>query len=113
MASELPIDIQTRDGATIVRPSGDIDLARSPQLRSTLAEIIASGPTRLILDLAEVPYMDSSGVATLVEALQLCRGRSAELVLAGLQERVRSVFEIAKLDAVFTITADVDAAFEA
>jgi anti-sigma B factor antagonist len=110
MSSELPIDIETRDGATIVRPTGEVDLARSPILRHTLGEVIGDGVSRLVLDLSGVDYMDSSGVATLVEALQQCRSREATLVLSGLQDRVRSVFEIAKLDAIFTIRADVDAA---
>ena len=65
---------------------------------------------RLVLDLSQVDYMDSSGVATLVEALQQCRTRQTALVLSGLQARVRSVFEIAKLDSVFTIRTDLDAA---
>lgn len=110
MPSELPIDIETRDGATIVRPNGEVDLARSPTLRSTLGQVIADGPGRLVLDLSQVDYMDSSGVATLVEALQQCRTRQTALVLSGLQARVRSVFEIAKLDSVFTIRTDLDAA---
>lgn len=110
MPSDLPIDIETRDGATIVRPDGEVDLARSPTLRSTLGEVIAGGVGRLVLDLSKVDYMDSSGVATLVEALQQCRTRQTTLVLSGLQDRVRSVFEIAKLDAVFTIRTDLDSA---
>lgn len=112
MPSDLSIDIQTRDGATIVQPEGEVDLARSPMLRSALGGIIAKGPDRLVLDLSKVGYMDSSGVATLVEALQQCRSRQTTLVLSGLQPRVRSVFEIAKLDAVFAIRDDVDAALE-
>ncbi|MFM1832730.1 MAG: hypothetical protein RLZZ461_1046 [Planctomycetota bacterium] len=110
MPSDLPIDIETRDGATIVRPTGEVDLARSPTLRTTLGQVIGNGVARLVLDLSQVEYMDSSGVATLVEALQQCRTRKATLVLSGLQDRVRSVFEIAKLDAVFTIRPDLDAA---
>ena len=110
MPSDLSIDIQNRDGATIVQPSGEVDLARSPLLRSALSSVIGDGPDRLVLDLSEVVYMDSSGVATLVEALQQCRSRKTTLVLCGLQDRVRSVFEIAKLDAVFTIRADLESA---
>ena len=110
MPSDLPIDIQNRDGATIVQPAGEVDLARSPVLRSTLGSEIAKEPNRLVLDLSQVVYMDSSGVATLVEALQQCRSRKTTLVLSGLQDRVRSVFEIAKLDAVFTIRTDLESA---
>ena len=54
MPSDLPIDIQNRDGAVIVQPSGEVDLARSPVLRSTLSSVIADDPSRLVLDLSKV-----------------------------------------------------------
>jgi anti-sigma B factor antagonist len=55
-------------------------------------------PAQLVVDLAQVPYMDSSGVATFVEAMQIARRVGSKLVLCALQERVRSIFEIARLD---------------
>jgi anti-sigma B factor antagonist len=54
--------------------------------------------------------MDSSGVATLVEAMQIARKQSTRLVLCGMQSKVRSIFEIARLDRVFTIVDDREAA---
>ena len=54
--------------------------------------------------------MDSSGVATLVEALQVQRRKGRKLVLCGLQAKVRSIFEISRLDRVFQITEDAAAA---
>ena len=96
----------------VVRPLGEVDLASSPQLRAKLGELIAGNPTRLILDLSQVSYMDSSGVATLVEAMQQCRRNSATLALAALQTRVRSVFEIARLDTVFDIQDDLESALK-
>jgi anti-sigma B factor antagonist len=57
--------------------------------------------------------MDSSGVATLVEAMQVARRCDSRLVLCGLQEKVRSIFEIARLDMVFSITPGVDEAMNA
>ncbi len=110
MSSELPIDIEHRDGATILRPRGAVDLACSPMLRTAIGEALTEGVPRLVLHLCHVDYMDSSGVATLVEALQRGRASQTILILCELQDRVRSVFEIAKLDTVFDIRPDLDSA---
>jgi anti-sigma B factor antagonist len=107
---DLEISIDKVDNATVMRPIGDIDLARSPSLRRHLAVVLAQRPQRLVVDLSAVPYMDSSGVATLVEAMRLARDHRATLVLAALQSRVRSIFEIARLDMVFRIVGTVDEA---
>ena len=104
---------ESKDGATIVAPDGDIDLSRSPALRSTLRDAQAKKPGRLVVDLSGVDYMDSSGVATLVEALQIARRNNTRMVLCGMKERVRSIFEIARLDTVFTIAESRDAALKA
>jgi len=104
---------EQRGAATVVLPSGEIDLNASPILRQELKRIQTSRPQRLIVNLAGVAYMDSSGVATLVEAMQIARKNSTKLVLCGMQDKVRSIFEIARLDTVFTIVADVDAAMTA
>ena len=110
MNQDLPIELQPIDDGTVVRPCGDIDLSRAPAFRGHLAEVFQSAPQRVVIDLSKVPYMDSSGVATLVEGMQLASRGSVKLVLVGLQERVRSIFEIARLDTVFTIALDVEAA---
>lgn len=107
---ELPIELRPIDDGTVIRPSGDIDLSRAPAFRVHIAEVFQTAPKRVIIDLSDVPYMDSSGVATLVEGMQLASRGSAKLVLVGLQERVRSIFEIARLDTVFTIAVDVETA---
>ena len=101
------------DGGEVVRLAGDIDFSRSPTLREGLLKRIGKKPARLIVDLSAVPYMDSSGVATLVEALQAQRQAGGKLVLCNLQSKVRGIFEIAKLDMVFTIVDDVEAAASA
>lgn len=112
MPSELNIEVEKpQDGVVVARPVGEVDLASSPNLRTSLSQIVAESPARLIIDLSKVPYMDSSGVATLVEALQQSRKHSTVLVLASLQDRVRSVFEIARLDTVFDIQPDMKSAF--
>lgn len=91
---------------SVVAVNGDVDLSSSRSLQSELREVISGGPSRLIVDLSGVPYMDSSGVATLVEAMQLSRKKGTRLVLCAMSEKVQSIFEIARLDKVFTIASD-------
>ena len=109
----LEVRKESRNDTIILHAVGDIDLSCSPILRSQLIKAQAEKPAKLIVDLSEVSYMDSSGVATLVEALKSARNAGTSLVICGLQERVRSIFEIARLDIVFTIVDDVDAALSA
>lgn len=90
----------------VLRPIGDVDLSCSPRLRHAIAVAQEKSPIRLIIDLDEVPYMDSSGVATLVEAMQIARRNRTKLVLCSMKEKVRAIFEIARLDMVFTIADD-------
>ena len=91
---------------SIVAVEGDVDLNSSRSLQMHLRESLGSVPDKLIVDLSGVPYMDSSGVATLVEAMQLSRKKDTRLVLCAMSEKVQSIFEIARLYKVFTIVAD-------
>ncbi|MCX5658248.1 MAG: STAS domain-containing protein [Planctomycetota bacterium] len=94
--------------------AGEIDYSRSPGLRNKLLELVAAKkPARLVLDLSGVPYMDSSGVATLVELFQAQRRANAKLVLFGLQPKVKGIFEIARLNTVFSIAPDLEGAKKA
>jgi anti-sigma B factor antagonist len=104
----LEVGVEKRDDAVILKPVGDVDLNSSPALRAELMQAQEEKPKRLIVDLSEVHYMDSSGVATLVEAMKGQRQRSGTLVLCCMQERVRSIFEIARLDIVFNIVDSLD-----
>ncbi len=113
MPEDGNIKVERGDEAVFVAPSGDVDLSRSPALRSALRSAQSGKPPRVVVDLSEVDYMDSSGVATLVEAYQIARRNSTRMVLCGLRDRVRSIFEIARLDTVFAIVDSRDAALKA
>ncbi len=106
----LEVHTQSNAGSIVVTPSGDVDLSCSRELQTHIKKALEGKPKSLVVNLEKVPYMDSSGVATLVEAMQIARKQSTKLVLCGLQDKVRSIFEIARLDRVFTITTDVRAA---
>ncbi|MBY0309457.1 MAG: STAS domain-containing protein [Phycisphaerales bacterium] len=108
----LAIDVAQRAGAVVVAPRGDIDLNGSPMLKVELRRVgnASPPPERLVIDLSGVSYMDSSGLATLVESLQLSKRNRYRLVICGLQPRVRAIFDIAKLGTVFTIVPTLDIA---
>lgn len=101
-----------REGALAVIPiRGEIDLHNSPELRRELLRLLEDKTvTRLVLNLTEVPYMDSSAIAVLVEALQKIRRLSGKIFLSNLQPRVKGLLEIARLDSIFCIvTTEADA----
>ena len=104
-----PVEVTTRQegGFTIVVVRGEVDLYSSPRMREAILAGVSRKNPRVIVDLAGVSYMDSSGIATLVEALQLTRKHSGSLVIAGLSERVREVFELARLESVFQLAPSV------
>ena len=89
--------------AALVDVEGDIDLSRSARFQQSLLEVIDDSPERIVVNLAGVPYMDSSGVASLVKLLSRARREGISLRLTGLCQRVRSIFEITRLDSVFDI----------
>lgn len=107
----LAVQIDQNPTRTLVRLTGEINLRTSPDLRAKLLEALAHVSPRMIVDLSGVPYMDSSGVGTLVELKRNVDRQKKTLALAGMNPRVRGVFEISKLDKFFTITdkvADAD-----
>ncbi len=98
--------ISREGGVIVVALEGDVDLESSPQAREVLLASVGESP-KVLVDLSGVHYIDSSGVATLVEALQTARKKQGELALAAVSESARRVFELARLDKVFTIHASV------
>lgn len=112
--SDSIVDVHSpRTGVLIVTPRSDVDLSRSPELRHALRDASDRGPERLIVDLEQVGYMDSSGLATLVEAMRTSKSSGVPLILSGMTQKVRAIFEIARLDQFFTIVDSVDQAMEA
>jgi anti-anti-sigma factor len=83
---------------------GDIDLHVSPELRDVLSKALDAKPELLVVDLALVPFVDSSAVATIVGALKRIRQWSGALRVENLQEAVRDTFDIAGLTRILGIT---------
>jgi anti-sigma B factor antagonist len=97
-----------REGETVIATiKGEIDLHNSPQVRANLLRFLEEEkPKKLVLNLSGVPYMDSSAIAVLVEALQKMRKTGGKIHLTDLQPRVKGLLEIARLDSIFVISKD-------
>ncbi len=92
---------------------GEVDLHVSPGISSSLKKMTEGKPQKLVVDLSRVSYIDSSGLAVLIEGMQTVAGYGGKFSLAGLQDGVKAIFEIARLDQVFRIFPDVEAALAA
>lgn len=94
----------------IYEVDGEVNFHTSPELREKLHESLSKQTQRILVNLKRVKYIDSSGLATFVEALQKVKKYNGRLVLSELAPAVRSVFEIAKLDGVFSLAGTQDEA---
>lgn len=100
----MSYQVTQEHGYAVVHLAGDIDLSCSPEVRRLLLEQLgAARPT--LVDMAAVTYIDSSGIASLVEAHQTARKKHLEFGLVAVSDAARSVLELARLDKVFRIHA--------
>ena len=109
--SEMINRVRHDGPALLAEVHGEIDLHNSPDLRGHLMRLIEqTKPKKLILNLRDVPYMDSSAIAVLVESLQKLRKDKGSVYLTDLQPRVKGLLEIARLETIFVVCADEAAA---
>ena len=100
----MQIAARSATGGTILDITGDIDLAHSPAVRKALLEEIKEKKTpKVFLNLEKVRYIDSSGIASLVEGLKASRDQGSRLILYGLSKSVREVMELSRLQKIFEI----------
>src|SRR6188472_2412044 len=105
--SSVVPSIRKAGDAVVASLRGDIDLHNSPQVRTALLKFLDDNkPRKLVLNLGEVPYMDSSAIAVLVEALQKMRKTGGKVFLTNLQPRVKGLLEIARLDTIFVVVKE-------
>ncbi|MFH0772134.1 MAG: STAS domain-containing protein [Candidatus Omnitrophota bacterium] len=88
---------------TVLTVDGEINFNSSPDFRKAFLRIPDSNLKKVVVNLAGVDYVDSSGLATLVEAYQKIKGAGGELILANLSDKVKSLFEITKLEKLFRV----------
>lgn len=100
---DLSISAAHHGEITVVAVGGEIDVYTAAQLRDRLDEQIAAGRIRLVIDLTDVAFMDSTGLGVLVGRLKLVRSHGGTLRLVCSSERILTVFAITGLDKVFQI----------
>lgn len=107
----MHVDIESpQTGITVVRPQGTLDMSSVPTFRQTLENEVQRAQRGLIVVLSEVKFMDSSGIAVLIEGLKWSRSRALPYVLTQLTPAVQMVVELARLEHFFTIAASVEEA---
>jgi len=99
------VQVDRNGGQVIVMVSGRVTIDSSPQLRAVLLELVQEQAGSVIdIDLSNVPYMDSSGIATVLEALRSAQDRSIKLRMLGVGGQVRILAESTQLSEVFQAT---------
>jgi len=111
MKLDVNVNVKNDEGIVQVVVEGTVNIHTSPGLREALKPLFVDQNKEIDVQLSGVPFMDSSGIATLVEGLQWARSSGGRFVLLDLQDTVRDIFSLAKLDSVFEIVqSDKDAA---
>jgi anti-anti-sigma factor len=109
--NQIVTSIRQQGDAVLATLRGEVDLHNSPLLRSALFDLLEqTGARRLILNLQQVPYVDSSAIAVLVETIRKLRDGGGRLFLTHLQPRVQSVMEVTRLGTLIGLAQTDDAA---
>lgn len=103
----MQYDTRTAGTYTVLELRGEVDLSCSPDARKQILQCLDAG-RHLLIDLAAVSYIDSSGVASLVEGYQTAKKKSLRFGLVGVSSAAMGVLQLARLDKVFPIHASVE-----
>ena len=99
----MQINKTKQQDIVICQINGDVDINSSPDIRRAFDELAGLKQKKIIINLKEVSYIDSSGLATLVEMLKKAKSYGGRLKLSNLADRVKGLFEITKLEKIFEI----------
>jgi anti-sigma B factor antagonist len=114
MPPEFLITEHAIDGERhVLAVRGEIDLFTAPELKQVLAESIEAGRIRIIVDLTETTFLDSTALGVLIGAVKRLRSRHGALAIVNIDENIAKTFEITGLDQIFTIMATRDEAIDA
>jgi anti-sigma B factor antagonist len=109
----MGLTVSRRDGVAVVHVDGQLVIGNRNELKELLAQGLAGGDRRFVLDFTHTPYIDSSGLGALVTMARKARDEGGEIRLAGLNEDLRTLFELTKLDTLFRITETPEQALAA
>jgi anti-sigma B factor antagonist len=101
------------DDAAVIRPSGRLNLVAAPRLRALVNDSVAAGRPRVVIDLSDTEFMDSSGLGALIAGLKSARQAGGDLRIAGVGPQARMVLELTSMDRVLRAHASVADALDA
>jgi anti-sigma B factor antagonist len=114
MSPEFAITEHPIDGERhVLSVRGEIDLFTAPELKQVLAESIEGGRIRIIVDLTETTFLDSTALGVLIGAVKRLRSRDGALAIVNIDDNIAKTFEITGLDQIFTIVPTRDEAVDA
>jgi anti-anti-sigma factor len=90
----------------IIKPAGVLDGSQANELRHQVSELVASGNNLVLLDLADVNFIDSSGLGTLIAVLKMLRTAGGDLYLCSLAAPVQNLFTLTRMDGIFETLGD-------
>lgn len=108
----IEIDVTTERDIAVVVPRGRLNMVAARQLRESLREIVDGGTHRIVVDLAETTFLDSSGLGALIAGLKAARQVGGDLRIARPTPAVQSVFELTNMDKILKARPDVSSAFD-
>jgi anti-sigma B factor antagonist len=107
----VELSYEVKDSYAEVKASGRLNMVSAPKLREFVADVVASGSSRIVVNLGETPFMDSSGLGALIGCLKAARQAGGDLRIAAVQPQVKMVLELTSMDRVLTSYPSADAAF--
>jgi anti-sigma B factor antagonist len=114
MSPEFAITEHPIDGERhVLAVRGEIDLFTAPELKQVLAESIEGGRIRIIVDLTDTTFLDSTALGVLIGAVKRLRSRDGALAIVNVDDNIAKTFEITGLDQIFPISATRDEAVKA
>ena len=99
----MEFEVKEAGNVTVVAPRGDVDMAVADQVRQRLTGLVDVGHPRLVLDLGAVAYIDSSGLGALVAAMKHARAAGGDLKVCRMDQDLRTIFEMTRLNKVMAI----------
>ena len=109
----MQIDKSSEQDVTTLKLTGEVDLHGSPELRKELKQCADDKAPTLLIDFTDVEYIDSSGLATFIEYVRESSEYGGKIALFGLKQKVRTIFDLVRLNELFTISDSAEAALAA
>ena len=106
------MQLETIDGVVIIKVDERLDVIVAPTLKEFISQIVNEGKTKVIIDLSQTKFIDSSGCGALVASLRSLLKNKGDMKISGPSPQAKSLFELTRLHRVFEIYDDLDSALD-